>query len=65
MKLGQILVRKGLISLNQLQEILQIQSIFNQKIREILRAKGLINPVDLQAALKEQYWRIHGFWVID
>jgi len=65
MKLGQILVRKKIISSQQLQQALQVQSSKSQKIGEILIGKGFIQPQQLQEAMLEQQWREKGFWVID
>lgn len=65
MKLGQILVRKQLISLSQLEQILTFQSSSPQKLGELLVTQRLIGEEDLRQAIKEQYWRDNGFWVID
>jgi hypothetical protein len=64
-KLGQILVRKQLISLSQLEQILTFQSSSPQKLGELLVTQRLIGEEDLRQAIKEQYWRDNGFWVID
>ncbi|MCG5059474.1 MAG: hypothetical protein WAN66_11365 [Limnoraphis robusta] len=64
-KLGQILVRKKLISLSQLEQILTFQSSSSKKLGELLVTQRLIEEEDLQQAIKEQYWRDNGFWVID
>ncbi|MGB3191471.1 MAG: hypothetical protein WBB43_18845 [Limnoraphis sp.] len=64
-KLGQILVRKKLISFSQLEQILTFQSSSSQKLGELLVTQRLIGEEDLQLAMKEQYWRHNGFWVID
>lgn len=65
MKLGQILIHKNIISSQQLQEALEMQSANSHKIGEILILKGLIQPPQLQEAILEQQWRNQGFWVID
>ncbi|MEB3282387.1 MAG: hypothetical protein VKK42_26065 [Lyngbya sp.] len=65
MKLGEILMRKQLISLSELEQALTLQSSCSQKLGEILVGQGLIQKGDLELALKEQYWRENGFWVID
>ncbi|WP_235440912.1 hypothetical protein [Limnoraphis robusta] len=65
MKLGEILIRKQLISLSELEQALTLQSSCSQKLGEILMGQGLIQRGDLEQALKEQYWRQNGFWVID
>ncbi|WP_287297623.1 hypothetical protein [Moorena sp. SIO2C4] len=65
MQLGKILIRKRIISTNQLNKALEIQSLTGIKLGEILVTKGLIESQDLEQALLEQYWRINWFWVID
>ncbi|NJK64344.1 MAG: hypothetical protein HC921_18115 [Synechococcaceae cyanobacterium SM2_3_1] len=64
MKLGQILIRRQLISERQLQEALRLQRFRFPRLGQILVMQGLLSPQDLQAALEEQHWRRHGFWVI-
>lgn len=64
MKLGQILIRKQIISLQQLEKTVDKQPIEQKKIGELLIAEKLISSQDLELALKEQYWRRNGFWVI-
>lgn len=63
--LGQILMRKKLISLSQLEKAISLQSFTPKKLGELLIMQGLIQENELQQALKEQYWRRNGFWVID
>ncbi len=65
MKLGQILIRQGLISAVQLEEALDIQSANSTKLGEVLLSFGLIRPEDLEQALLEQDWRKQGYWIID
>ena len=65
MQLGQILLRKQLISSEQLEEVVQLQVFQKNRIGELLLQKGLILNTHLEAALKEQYWRKNGFWIID
>lgn len=65
MKLGQILIRQGLISTLQLEEALDIQSANSTKLGQALLSVGLIRPEDLKQALLEQYWRKEGYWIID
>ena len=65
MKLGEILLYKKLISASQLEQALNLQCLFPQKLGELLVSKGWIQPEDLNLALKEQYWRQNGYWVID
>ncbi len=54
MKLGQILVQKQLISVSQLKEAIEIQSIGRQKLGEILVRQGAIPAEVLQTTLLEQ-----------
>ena len=65
MKLGQILIRKRLISPSQLEQTLTLQSEYSQKLGQLLVGQGLIREEDLQRAIREQTWRQNGFWVID
>ena len=68
MKLGEILVHKGLLSQSNLEEIIKVQSDTlpkNQKLGELLVHYGMIDSSVLEWALREQYWRKEGFWVID
>jgi hypothetical protein len=64
MKLGQILIRRQLISEQQLHEALRLQQFRFRQLGQILVMQGLISPQELQAALEEQHWRRYGFWVI-
>jgi len=54
-KLGEILVEKGLISLQQLEEALEQQARTKEFLGVILIKKGLIKEKELQAALSEQF----------
>ena len=65
MMLGQILVRKGLISSLQLEQMLAIQASHKRMLGELLVNAGLIQTSELEKALLEQKWREKGFWVID
>ena len=68
MKLGEILVHKGLISQSKLEQIINVQSSnqsTNQKLGELLVDYGIIDMTALEIALTEQHWRNKGFWVID
>ncbi len=49
----------------QLQEIIQLQTSKKNRLGQLLLQKGLIVNNQLETALKEQYWRKNGFWVID
>ena len=68
MKLGEILVHKGLVSQSNLEQVIKMQSATpptNQKIGELLVNYGMINTSVLEQVLREQHWRKKGFWVID
>ncbi|MDJ0844141.1 MAG: hypothetical protein QNJ08_07895 [Crocosphaera sp.] len=65
MQLGQILLQKKLISSEELEGVIQLQTSQKRRLGELLLQKGLIVKNQLEAALKEQYWRKNGFWVID
>ncbi len=65
MKLGEILLRKKLISSRQLDEAINLQNSKQTMLGEILLQQGLIVNEQLNIALQEQYWRNNGFWVID
>lgn len=61
MKLGQILLRKQLISETALLEILNTKMASKNRLGEVLINRKLITESQLQEALQEQYWRRHGF----
>ena len=65
MKLGEILLKKKLISSTQLEQALNLQCLYSEKLGELLVSKGWLQPEDLHQALREQYWRKEGFWIID
>ena len=65
MKLGEILVRKRLLSQSQLDRIIIGQTSTNQKLGELLVDQGFIDHQTLEQAPSEQTWRSHDFWVID
>lgn len=67
MKLGEILKRRRLISTEQLQQVLKIQTNRSAKtpLGELIVSCDLITDLDLQRALMEQSWRKQGLWVID
>ena len=65
MMIGQILVRKGLISPLQLEQAIAFQATHDRMLGELLVNAGWIQTTDLQKALLEQKWREKGFWVID
>lgn len=65
MKIGEILMRRQLISQFQLAVALKIRVSYRQKLGELLLFKGWIQQYDLEVALMEQYWRQNGYWLID
>ncbi len=65
MKIGEILIRRQLISQAQLEQAIDIQSSSHQKLGELLMFQGSLQQDDLEMALREQYWRQNGYWVID
>ncbi|NEQ75215.1 MAG: hypothetical protein F6K24_23305 [Okeania sp. SIO2D1] len=67
MKIGEILIRRQLISSAQLKEVIEIQTASSQKLGELMMFKDWIwiEKKDLEAALKKQYWRKNGYWIID
>ncbi|GFE68738.1 hypothetical protein [Chroococcus sp. FPU101] len=65
MLLGQILLKKRWVSLNQLETTVNQQKDSNHKLGELLLQQGFIAQEQLEQALKEQYWRRNGYWVID
>ncbi|ERT05622.1 hypothetical protein M595_4402 [Lyngbya aestuarii BL J] len=65
MKLGEILLKKKLISSTQLEQALNLQCLYSEKLGELLINKGWLQSHDLDQALREQHWRQQGFWVID
>ena len=65
MQLGQILIRKKLISDHQLEQTIGEQISCPTKLGELLIKNHLIDTAQLEIALKEQYWRRNGFWLID
>ncbi|MEM6446174.1 MAG: hypothetical protein AAFY57_05120 [Cyanobacteria bacterium J06642_2] len=64
MPLGEILVRRRILSRSQLKEILIEQAQTGELLGALLFRKGVISYQRLQEALKEQYWRQNGYWVI-
>lgn len=56
-RVGEVLLHKGLITQTQLSEVLAIQKISHQKLGEILVQQGLVSPSQLRQALNEQVWR--------
>ena len=64
LKLGEVLAQHKLISENELQPVLEDQPHSSKRIGELLVERSLISLDDLNNALKEQYWRDRGYWVI-
>ncbi|MBL1174557.1 hypothetical protein [Pantanalinema sp. GBBB05] len=65
MQLGQILLRKQLVSYQQLEHVLQEQATKQKRLGELLLEHSIISPEDLTLTLLEQQWRRQGYWVID
>jgi hypothetical protein len=61
MKLGQILIQRGLISPDKLSNVIARKS-GNSRLGELLLQDELITFDDLQVALREQHWRNQGLW---
>lgn len=64
MKIGEILLRKKLLSGQLLAKLLTEQQCGSRKLGELLLEKGIISETDLVTGLQEQGWRREGFWVI-
>lgn len=64
MKIGEILIRRGLITQVQLDHILQSQRNNARLLGELLLENHWVAGDDLQNALQEQQWRAEGLWVI-
>lgn len=64
-KLGWILIRHRWISPLQLQESLNAQLHCSKQLGELLVEYSLISEGQLKQALREQYWRRNGYWVIE
>ncbi len=64
-RLGNVLLQKKMITLEQLNEALSKQNETSKRLGLLLTEKGYISAGQLESALKEQYWRQNGFWVID
>ncbi|MBE7384920.1 MAG: hypothetical protein F6J95_026345 [Leptolyngbya sp. SIO1E4] len=65
MKLGQILVQQGAISVSELEETLHLQAQQIKPLGRLFVREGYITTAQLDTALQEQYWRNHGYWVIN
>jgi hypothetical protein len=64
MKIGEILIRRHLLSPQQVEQILVEQQLNSKQIGELLIERHLISAMDLAVALQEQRWRRNGHWVI-
>ena len=64
MKIGEILLRKKLLSGQQLSKLLIEQQSASRKLGELLLEHGIISEADLAIVLQEQQWRKDGFWII-
>jgi murein DD-endopeptidase MepM/ murein hydrolase activator NlpD len=56
-RVGEVLLQKGLITPEQVQSALATQKSSQQKLGEILVQQGLVTPTQLRQALNEQGWR--------
>lgn len=56
-RVGEVLLQKGLINPTQLREALATQRSSHQKLGEILVQQGVITPQQVRQALNEQIWR--------
>ncbi|HIK30926.1 MAG TPA: hypothetical protein IGS17_17120 [Oscillatoriales cyanobacterium M59_W2019_021] len=65
MKIGEILLRKKLLSSQQLSTLLTEQQSGSRKLGELLLERGIVSETDLVAVLQEQKWRREGFWMIE
>ncbi|KKI98268.1 hypothetical protein PROH_20605 [Prochlorothrix hollandica PCC 9006 = CALU 1027] len=66
MPLGEILLRRELITSDNLRSALQAQhQTPNKRLGEILIEQGLITLEDLEASIQEQHWRRNGFWFLN
>ena len=65
MCLGQILLKQQAITYEQLNTVLPQQQESGKKLGQLLQERQWISTENLERALKEQYWRRKGFWVID
>lgn len=57
MKIGEILVRRNLITQEQLNAALKYQQQDEQKLGQLLISSGFLTSDVLNQALYEQYWR--------
>lgn len=56
-RVGEVLLQKGLISSAQLNDALATQRTSHQKLGEILVQQGAVTPKQVRQALQEQRWR--------
>lgn len=64
MKLGEILLRKRLVSPQQLEQVLAVQPFHSKKLGELLLELEILSAEELASSLQEQSWRKNGFWII-
>lgn len=65
MRLGEILLRRQWISVDQLRSALQRQHENpHRRLGELLIEQGLLTLPQLEAAIQEQHWRRNGFWFL-
>jgi len=66
MRIGEILARRELITVDQLRYALQLQHQNpNKRLGEVLIEQGMISLEELEAAIQEQHWRRNGFWFLN
>jgi murein DD-endopeptidase MepM/ murein hydrolase activator NlpD len=56
-RLGEILLRRGLVNSTQLEQALILQQQQGQRLGAILVQQGLISPIQLREALAQQRWQ--------
>lgn len=56
-RVGEVLLQKGLINPAQLRDALAIQRSSHQKLGEVLVQQGVVTPKQVRQALNEQRWR--------
>lgn len=64
-KLGQLLIEKKIIKQNNLQELLALQSIANNRLGKIIIDRKNISPAQIEDILIEQYLRRKGLFLAD
>jgi hypothetical protein len=64
MTLAQILIEKKLLTFEELNLLRVQEQKTGKKLHQLLEEQELIPSTTLEMALKELYWRQHGYWVI-